>query len=219
MDRQAIILRRLSSMLRQIASITICALLIVSGRSFAEGADQPGSDFRFHGQPIHPLLIKQFEPWISDERPPITVEVNVSAAWDSNQYAESFKTETNGVVSVKLHEGGSFAYQHLGALNDGTHVVRTSYLGGGSGSFEALLFVRFRTSSSYLADGMKQGEQIFLRAVRRFPLGDRDDGMVLVKQDQVIVGKSRYRLEPIVLKFEARMSSPDNKSNEKEKNP
>jgi hypothetical protein len=193
--------------------------LSVGIRSFAEGADQPGSDFRFHGQPVHPLLIKEFEPWISDERPPITVEVNVSAARDSNQYAASFKTETNGVVSAKLQEGGSFSYKYLGKLSDDTHVLRTSYLGGGSGLFEALLFVRFRTSSSYLADGMKRGEQTFLRAVRRFPLGDRDDAEVLVKQDQVIVGKSRYRPEPVVLKFETPISSPDNKSNRKEKNP
>ena len=67
--------------------------------------------------------------------------------------------------------------------------------------FEALLFVRFRTSPAYLADGIKQEQQIFLRVVRRYPLGDRDGAEVVIKEDQVIVGKSRYRENPIVLKF------------------
>jgi len=61
--------------------------------------------------------------------------------------------------------------------------------------------VRFRTSLTYLADGVKQGEQIFVRVVRRYTLGDRDGAEVVVKQDQVIVGKSRYRADPVVLKF------------------
>src|SRR5947208_3533428 len=44
----------------------------------AENSERPSADFRFHSKPIHPLLIKQFEPWISDARPPITVEVNLT---------------------------------------------------------------------------------------------------------------------------------------------
>jgi len=178
----------------------VVALLPSAARA-AENPQDWQRDFRFHGQPIHPMLIRQFEPWISDERPPITVEVNLTAAWDSNQYAESFKTNADGAISVTPVEGGSYSYRHLGKLDDGTHVLRTFYLGGGSGSFEALLFVRFRTSLSYLADGVKQGEQVFLRVVRRYPLGDRDEAETTLKPDQVIVGKSRYRSEPIVLDF------------------
>src|ERR1043165_1180643 len=153
MDRRIIFYRCLNLAFRKIGLV---GLLSASSLSFGADTNEPG-EFRFHDQPIHPLLIKQFEPWISDERPPIIVEVNISAAWDSNQYAETFKTDTNGVVTVKLQEGGSFAYRHLGKLSDETHVLRTSYFGGGSGAFEALLFVRFQTSSSYLAKGMKQG--------------------------------------------------------------
>lgn len=176
---------------------SLCLLSRVAGEN--SGASDTG--FRFHDKPLHPLLIKEFEPWISDERPPITVEVNVTAAWDSNQYATEFETDSNALVSVKLPEGGSYAYRHLGKLSDGTHVLRTFYSGGGSGSFEALLFARFRTSLSYLADGVKQREQVFLRVVRRYPLGDRDEAEVIVKPEEVIVGKSRYRSEPVVLTF------------------
>ena len=80
--------------------------------------------------------------------------------------------------------------------------------------FEAILFVRFRTRLAYLADGVKQGQQIFLQVVRRYPLGDRDGAEVVVKQDHVIVGKSRYRENPVVLKF----GKEDTQSNKQKSN-
>src|SRR5437879_1244563 len=199
--------------LRRLAILLLCSLSLLS-RAVAGSPENPDADFRFHGKLIHPLLIKQFEPWISDARPPITVEVNLTAAWDSNEYAAEFKTNSNGVVSINLPEGASYAYRHLGRLRDGIHVLRTSDSGGGSGVFEAILFVRFRTRLAYLADGVKQGQQIFLQVVRRYPLGDRDGAEVVVKQDHVIVGKSRYRENPVVLKF----GKEDTQSNKQKSN-
>ena len=186
-----------------LAAILLVGSLSLLSRSAAGSPENPDPEFRFHDKPIHPLLIKQFEPWISDARPPITVEVNLTASWDSNEYAGGFMADSNGVVSIGLPKGASYSYQHLGRLRDGIHVLRTFDAGGGSGVFEAILFVRFRTSLAYLADGVTQGEQIFLKVVRRFPLGDRDGAEVVVREDQVIVGKSRYRAEPVLLKFGA----------------
>ena len=194
--------------LRRSAIILLGSLSLLS-QLVAGSPENPDREFRFHGKPIHPLLIKQFEPWISDARPPITVEVNLTAAWDSNEYAAGLKSDSNGVVSINLPEGASYAYRHLGRLRDGIHVLRTFDSGGGSGAFEAILFVRFRTSLAYLADGVKQGEQIFLRVVRRYPLGDRDGAEVVVKQDHIILGKSRYRPDPVVLKFGKDDTLPD----------
>jgi hypothetical protein len=177
-------------------------------RSAEESQADAQREFRFHGKPVHPLLVKQFEPWLSDERPPITTEVNLTAAWDSNQYAAEFKTDSNAVVSVSLPDGSSYSYQHLGILRDGIHVLRTFESGGGSGVFEAVLFVRLRTGRAYLADGVKQGQQVFMQVVRRYPLGDRDEAEVVVKQDLVVVGKSRYRAEPVLLRFGEDQTSP-----------
>ena len=194
--------------LGRMAIVLVASWNLLCWRSVAGSPEILGADFRFHGKPIHPLLIKQFEPWVSDSRPPITIEVNLTAAWDSNQYAAEFKTDSNGVVSINLPEGASYAYRHLGKLRYGTHVLRTSDSGGGSGVFEAVLFVRFRTSVAYLADGVKQAPQVFLQVVRRYPLGDRDGAKVEVQPDRVIVGKSRYREEPVVLKFEKDEARP-----------
>ena len=90
----------------------------------------------------------------------------------------------------------------LGKLADGLHVLRTGESGGGSGVFEALLFVRFRTAVAYLADGVRRDRQVFMQLVRRYPLGDRDGAEVVIQRGQVVVGKSRYRATPVVLKFE-----------------
>ena len=187
--------------LGNLATVLSFAFLLLTGRGLAAAADNPEAGFLFHGKPVHPLLIKQFEPWISDARPPITVEVNLTAAWDSNEYAAGFKTDSNLMVSVSLPEGASYAYQHLGKMRNGMHVLRTFDAEGGSGVFEALLFVRFRTRVAYLGDGVKQGEQIFLEVVRRYPLGDRDGAEVQVKPERVIVGKSRFRDKPVELRF------------------
>ncbi len=183
------------------------ALLLLGSMGFfarvaAGSLEQPDVDFRFRDKSIHPLLVKQFEPWISDARPPITVEVNVTAAWDSNEYAAESKTDSSGVVFVKLSDGATYSYQHLGRLRNGLHVLRTAESGGGSGVFEALLFVRFRTAVAYLADGVRRDRQVFMQLVRRYPLGDRDGAEIVIQRDQVIVGKSRYRETPVVLKFE-----------------
>ncbi len=188
--------------------ILLGALSLLS-RAAAESQEDLDREFRFHGKPVHPLLVKQFEPWLSDERPPITMELNLTAAWDSNQYAAEFKTDSNAVASVSLADGSSYSYQHLGQLRDGIHVLRTFDSGGGTGVFEAVLFVRLRTGLGYLADGVKQGRQVFMQVLRRYPLGDRDEAEVLVKQDHVVVGKSRYRAEPVLLRIGVDPTSPE----------
>jgi hypothetical protein len=184
------------------ASLVILASLVPPTLSAADQSENPDHDFRFRGRPINPLIIKQFETWISDDRPPITVEINVTAAWKSNQYPADFNIDPNGLVSVNIPQTTTYSYQHLGRMDNGMHVLRTFESGGGSGVFQFLLFVRFHTDNSYLADGMKEGEQLFLRVVRRFPLGDRDTAQVVVRKDRVLVGESRYREHQVVLSFE-----------------
>src|SRR5262245_56275825 len=134
--------------------VCVAALMGICSLSAADSVEVPGREFRFRGKPIHPLLIKRFEPWISDERPPITVELNLTAAWQTNEFAGEFHTEADGRVLITLPERSSYAYRHLGVMGDGTHVLRSYDSGGGSGVFQALLFVRLRKGVAYLADGV-----------------------------------------------------------------
>lgn len=191
---------RVAQTLAMTAALVLSWLNLVGSASGAN-SEISEAEFGFHGKPIHPLVIKQFEPWISDARPPITVELNLTAAWDSNQYAAGFKTDSNGVNSISLPEGETYSYRRLGRLADGTYVLRSFYSGGGSGVFEALLFVQSHTRVTYLADGVHQDKQVFLQVVRRFPLGDRDGADVVIQPHRVIVGKSRYRDHSVTLEF------------------
>jgi hypothetical protein len=194
-----------------IPAITAAIILACLGSlslAFADDLSNPHREFAFNGKPIHPLLIRKFEPWVSDARPPIITEVNLSAAWDSNEYAANFKTDSDGTVSLAIPEGASFSYLPLGTSRKGIHILRTFSSGGGTGVFQAVLLLRTQTRVAYLADGIKSGEQVFLQVLRRFPLGDRDDAEIIVKRDRVIIGKSRYRTEPVELTLDQLLPLP-----------
>ena len=199
------------------AAITLVGLGSFS-LAFADDLSRPGHEFYFNGKPVHPLLIRKFEPWVSDPRPPIVTELNLTAAWDSNEYAANFKTDSDGTVSIALPEGGNFSYRPLGTASKGVHILRTFSSGGGSGVFQAVLLLRTQTRVAHLADGVKTSEQVFLQVLRRFPLGDRDDAEVIVKEDRVIIGKSRFRTEPVELTLDQLLPIPANeKTNRKGK--
>ena len=160
-------------------------------------ADHEG--FAFAGAPIHPKLVEEFEGWLSDDQPPITVAVDVAAASGTNEYAEPVETTEAGLVRYAAGEGW-FGYSHLGRMNDGTHVLRTASNGGGTGIFTNLLFVRLDADEVRAPSGASR-RRVLMRVVGRFVLGDRDDGTVEVEGDRVVVSASRYRAAPTVLDF------------------
>ena len=199
--------------------LLILACLGSFSLAFADDLSSADRQFYFNGKPVHPLLIRKFEPWVSDSRPPIITELNLTAAWDSNEYAANFKTDSDGTVSIALTEGGSFSYRPLGTSSKGVHILRTFSSGGGSGVFQAVLLLRTQTRTAPLADGVKTGEQVFLQVLRRFPLGDRDDAEVIVKEDRVIIGKSRFRTEPVELTLDQFLPLPASKKNNRKGKP
>ena len=183
------------------AIFLLLAFMIRFSALTAENSEILGADFRFHGKPVHPLLVKQFEPWISDARPPITVEVNLTAAWDSNEYSRRVQDGFQSRCFHHLPERATYAYQHLGTLRDGTHVLRTFDSGGGRGCL--------RPFCSCAAEPAWPTWRTELSRASRFSCRCCDatrSGIVMgrrssVKQDHVVVGKSRYRENPVVLKF------------------
>ena len=203
----------------KITSAIILACLGLFSLAFADDLSNPGRNFYFNGKPIHPLLIRKFEPWVSDARPPIITEVNLTAAWDSNEYAANFKTDSDETVSIAIPESGSYSYRLLGTSPSGVHILRIFSSGGGTGVFQAILFLRTETRIAYLADGVKTGEQVFLQVLRRFPLGDRDDAEVIIKKDRVVIGKSRYRTEPVELTLDQLLPIPANENTKRKGKP
>jgi len=90
-------------------------------------------------------------------------------------------------------------YERLGALRDGTQVLRTERDTGGTGRFMDLLFVRFEARASRNADGGSR-PQLTMELVYSFSLGDRDNSDVRVLSDRVVVSPGKYRARAATLR-------------------
>jgi hypothetical protein len=148
--------------------------------------------FQWRGHPIHPGVIYQLNTALSDSHP-LIASVDLEGACDSQRFADPPESE-NGFLSYKNAAelgAGYFDYRHLGRSSDGKHVLLTACSGGGSGDFEDILIVKFSHDS--LNDDGRLRDRIRMTLVGHFTLGDRDDGKVEVRDDNLFIGKSRYR--------------------------
>ena len=182
--------------------ITLAACLGMAAATSlrSHAATRPALEgFRYEGEPIHPKLVEEFESWLSDNRPPSTVVVDVAAAFGTNEYSDVVESLASGLV--RYASGAEwYGYEHLGQMTDGTHVLRTASSGGGSGIFQNLLFVRLREDETRTPEGESYARML-MEVVGRFVLGDRDDGTVEVQGDRVVVGASRHRALATTLDF------------------
>lgn len=151
--------------------------------------------FTYREEPIHPDLVKEFQGWASDHGP-ITITVDVAAAFGTNEYGAASEVRDGWVRSVEEQE--YFEYRRLGVLADGTHVLRTAHWSGGSGVFMDLYFVRFSSDDPDRLEGQSR-ERLLMTVVGHYSLGDRDDGAVTVEAERVVIGPSRHRDAPAVL--------------------
>ena len=132
---------------------------------------EANNEFTFKGQPIHPGLVNEFQNWLSDYRPPITVTVDVGAAYNTNEYAEAVTPRKDGGVSVLLGDGGEqFRYKRLGRLDNGIHVLHTVDRSAGTGIFHNLTFVRFHLGQGFDRDGIKPSERLLMSVVRVYAI-------------------------------------------------
>jgi len=159
--------------------------------------------FTVQGKPVHPRLVEKFQTFLSDSGPPAVITVDLLAATvNGNEYYEPDVKVHDGVVSIehKDPEGSGFAYKWLGTVRPGLHVVKTLYSGGGSGIFMNLYFFRIYPGTG--RDEKGPYDQVLMTLVRTpVILGDRDDGAITVEPGRVIIGKSRYRNQPVILEF------------------
>jgi len=151
---------------------------------------EANAKFTYNGKPMHPLLVKQFSNWISDNRPPIRTTVDVAAAFDTNEYQQD-EVQRNGDwwVVNQGEAGEAFGYRWIGKMANGIHVVETCENGGGSGIFMDLRFIKF--SNREILWGDKKTKQLLMTVVGTYTLGDRYDGEIGVYPDKVIIPASK----------------------------
>lgn len=196
--------------------MALCLALIWTGRAQGEksaAAAPPASikrllqevndHFTVRGKPVHPRLVEKFQTFLSDSGPPAVITVDLlAAAQNGNEYYDDDVKVKDGLVSIapKDQEGGGFSYKWLGTVRPGLHVVETFAWEGGTGVFMDLYFFRIYPATG--RDEKGPYHQV-LMTLGRTPviLGDRDDGTIKVEPGRVIIGKSRYRNQPVILEF------------------
>jgi len=165
----------------------------------SEQLDELNAKFTYKGKPIHPFLVGEFSNRLSDNRLPMVTTVDVSAAFDTNEYQQSDVKKNNDWWFVEhIEKDGditlyeSFDYHWLGKLADGTHVLETGYSGGGSGFFMDLMFIRFSKGGIFW-EGKKE-KQMLMSIVGTYRMGDRYNGDIKVYPNKVFIPASEGQL-------------------------
>ncbi|RYZ78347.1 MAG: hypothetical protein EOP06_29225 [Proteobacteria bacterium] len=144
--------------------------------------------FKFRGLWIHPKIIAEFRPWESDYSIPLIHSLDVSAATGTNRYFGQIVTDPKTLEpSFTEKDGTTIAYEWIGKLKSGLHVliVRSS---GGGGSMVATDLMVFRLKSSMAQSGSKANyRQLLLEVVRVINLGDRAIPNIKLKGDKVSI--------------------------------
>lgn len=139
--------------------------------------------FKVRGEWIHPAVIQEFLPWLSDHDRPIVRSIDVAAALETNRYFDEVKTGPSG-AKVERGDEGFIAYEWLGRTPSGLHVVVIRLATGGSGVFTSLGVFRLTDVESLAADG-KPYRSLVLSIVRIVSLGDRVTPKLSIKGNVV----------------------------------
>ncbi|NJN20544.1 MAG: hypothetical protein HC812_04235 [Leptolyngbya sp. RL_3_1] len=135
--------------------------------------------FHFRGEPINPRAVNDLLPWLSDTEPgPVALDVEGSTA-DTNRYLAEVSTIVAGpwagaiLATWQPDTTRSSAYQWLGRLDNGLHVLRVRVNTGGHSDFTDLLMVRFTADQEYF---VRNRERLVMTRVGQVVLGDGQDG-------------------------------------------
>lgn len=189
--------------MRKVMLFILATSMIFCMPSFGEDVQgfckEVDTTFKLNGKPIHPKLIQEFEPWLSDGSP-VTISVDVLAAYGTNEYFEGDIKLEEDRVTYGAEDHATFTYKWLGRLQNGLHVLIASDWGGGSGIFMNLLFVKFEISKGvdgYLDsdEALKPYDRILMTVVCNYALEDRYDGEIKLQaqENKVIVQKGNSR--------------------------
>lgn len=155
------------------------------------------NSFTFGGRPIHPMSVEPLVGDLANEQPIIAaVDLEGSAQNASNRAA--IKAEAGRITA---RDGDGFVeYRHIGTTRNGLHILVVMVDGGGSGVFEDVLWVKLVRDTVW-EDGKKRDRTMLVR-MGQFPLGDRDDGVVILNGAKLSIGKSRYRENDTIITLE-----------------
>ncbi|HLK91961.1 MAG TPA: lysozyme inhibitor LprI family protein [Polyangia bacterium] len=159
---------------------------------------------------VSPKIINDLSTGVADQGDQV-LAIDLSDSEESNRYAGDVKVVKTGnrnpYVATREEpvEGDSepppeFGYRFVGRTASGIDVLFTSESGGGSGVFESLMLVRVSEETgapSITPDsGPRQtmtfrGKRLVIRKLGEIGLGDRWDGELGVRGDEISIGADR----------------------------
>lgn len=178
------------------------------------------TSFSFARPPfVHPRVVETFVAW-SNDVPVVGIDL-LDARVGNQYGGEVETREMDGPCPLVTwrrpredgYDAGSFSYRYAGMTDAGVHVLVTSDWGGGSGVFRSLLLLVLESSPGIEPnrgfddledDGMGSGQdrlwdavirpaqdRVAARKLGEIPLGDRWDGEVRVRANEVFVGRDQ----------------------------
>ncbi len=181
-----------------VASIILMMMPFVGAQRPTSRPADGHESFQFRDRPIHPACVMTLGTELADGLPAVGA-VDVEGCTESQQHPAEFAVR-DGWISIELKDGGAFSYRHLGVSPGGTHVLETHNFGGGTGVFEDLLLVRVHRDRVRQDDKIR--DRLLMTSVGSFVLGDRDDGVIRLDGNRLIVGRSRYRKRDTIISLD-----------------
>ena len=158
---------------------------------------------------VNPRLLHEMAGWLSDTGD-LVVAINLTDANDSNRFStwgdEVEAVESSGrcpfvwwrqAPEADAHSRESFGYRYVGMTDSGVQVLKTASSGGGSGTFVDLLFLAIERGHGIAADAEPEDggviradrERVVLRKLGAIVLGDRWDGELRVRGNELFIGR------------------------------
>jgi uncharacterized protein len=156
---------------------------------------------------INPKIINDLSTELSDQGDQV-LAINLTDSETSNRYACDVKIAKTGnrypyVYSQEPVEGGEarpaeFGYRYVGRTTSGVDVLYTAESGGGSGVFEGLMLVRIseesdapsvEPASARVQTVIYRKKRLVIKKVGEIGLGDRWDGILDVKGNEISIGE------------------------------
>lgn len=120
------------------------------------GCAAPGSlpreltEFRFEGKPIHPAIIDEFIPWLSDGEPVVAAVDLEGFTRSGNRLCRwTVKEEDGWVKGTREEMHGYLEYRLLGVGKNGALQLDVCDSGGGSATWRYLVQLRFEVVQAF----------------------------------------------------------------------
>lgn len=155
------------------------------------------SNFHVNGCPIHPLIVDKLIASIAEPQPQVSEMNLVSPLLAAMPDPHPIRWTQEFAIADYPDSEGAIGYRCLGQTAQGIYVLDCWQNWGGSGYFSTILLATVEQRA--ILDGFEADqppqltEQTVIRSMGEIGHGDRDDGIVALKGDCVILGKSKYR--------------------------